>query len=161
MQVDYDKYDRSCEFFGQEHNSHWLPLDDDGNRFKCFGWHAINRGVVRTEARFHAPYLRGAQSNLIHRSAHVGDIDWMGPAHSYGYPEYVWYRVNTTCPLSSLKNPELLDAAGVRSAKPYSGITCTAYGKYSEITLCGRCFPTGDNEECRILTRSERDKTLY
>lgn len=128
-----------CPDEGTEHNSHWYPSKQGGQRH-CNGWHSINRSITYTRARFHAPYLRGRASNLIHRSTHVGEVVWFPRGyHKFGQAEPAKYWVGTMCPIQNLNEPSLLDAADVRASEPYKAPTSSM--KYKEVTLCARCFP--------------------
>lgn len=132
-----------CELEGTEHDRHYL-VDDSGTRWPCWGWHSINREISFTRrARFHAPYIRGRSSNLIHRSTHEGTITWWtsGVRHSWGMASADWWHVKAVCPVT-LKQPSLLDAQGVEEAEPYEQPSSTR--AHTEITLCQKCFPTGE-----------------
>lgn len=135
--------DGDCPLLGQEHDLHWFPHPDGGSQH-CIGWHAMTRDITRTTARFHPRYLRGRQSNLIHRSTHEGDITWFpDDFHEYGPCRVVFWEVRTVCG-PWLRNPQLLDGEGVRAAAPHDTPTSTQGGKYVEITLCRKCFPGTD-----------------
>lgn len=117
-----------------------------GDRYvRCFGWHAMKaREFVYTDARFHAPYLRGTQSNLIHRSTHEGWLVW-SPENWYAYGQALpmQWRVKPVCSLPPIKNPHLLDKEGVLKQEL---VTFTWVLKvHPVLMLCGKCFPI--NEE--------------
>lgn len=146
-------WDKDCPLYGTEHNSHWIENKDVwGKKWtRCFGWHSMEaRNGLDCDARFHAPYLRGVNSNLIHRSTHRGWVSWWpdGSLFEYGPSHIGWYGVKTVCSLPALRNPTLLDAEGVGSAKPYPPPKKVPdYRKqkvYKEIHLCGKCFPINE-----------------
>lgn len=128
--------DGNCPLIGQEHNPHWFPVEPSGKQH-CIGWHAMTRDLTHTRARFHPPYLRGRNSNLIHRSGRQGWLTWFPrPFHGPGQAEIVFWKVRVACMGLALRNPDLLDAAGVRAARPYPRV------KYSDaVRLCPGCFP--------------------
>jgi hypothetical protein len=128
-----------CPDLGTEHDAHWFPCQRASGEQHCLGWHAVNRGLLTVRARFHAPYVRGRQSNLVHRATGEGEVTWFPERfHQYGPSYPARWRVGVACPLPWLVEPTLLDAAGVRAAEPYDAPTSR---KYKEVTLCPRCFP--------------------
>lgn len=146
-----------CPQAGTEHYIHRYPdPDDPSSSWHCLGWHALTRRSTDTEARFHADYLRGANSNVIHRSSHTGWVTWWPHRHhEEGQATPDWWHVKPTCYTPALKQPTLLDAAGVRAAEPYDRPSSTQGGRYTEVTLCSRCFPGGDTT---VHTREGHDR---
>jgi len=134
---------------GVEHGAHWYgPAEPDEHhtRWHCLGWHAVNREIREVPARFHLPYVRGRQSNLVHRSTGEGTVTWFPGGFHDGRMAYAaLWQVKPVCPLPALKNPATLDADGVRSAEPRDLPSGTSQ-KYAAVTLCARCFPTGGTE---------------
>jgi hypothetical protein len=126
-----------CPLIGTDHGTHWFPVEN--GRQHCIGWHAMTRDLTHTRARFHARYLRGRNSNIVHRSRHEGWITWFPrPFHGPGQAEVVFWDVGVACKGLALRNPELLDADGVRAAEPYPKV------KYADgVRLCPDCFPGG------------------
>lgn len=126
-----------CPLIGTDHDSHWFPVEN--GKQHCIGWHAMTRDLTRTRARLHAPYLRGRNSNLIHRSRHEGWLTWFPrPFHGPGQAEITFWDVGVACSGLALRNPELLDASGVRAARPHPKV------KYADgVRLCPKCFPGG------------------
>lgn len=130
-----------------EHSTHYFPLrSEPGSSKHCLGWHKMTRkAYVVTRARFHKPFVRASKSNLLHRSTHVGFVEW--------YPEnlhqpgpsipYVWW-VGRACTryASPLKRPDMLTVEEARAALPHVGPAI----KYDALTLCPDCFP-GTNYE--------------
>lgn len=133
-----------CRYFKTkvEHNAHSYQLED-GSRVHCNGWHKVNRRPFLTlRARFNTPYMRGVQSNLIHRCGRYGEVTWQVPAHRYGPGFIVSWRVRPVCPMQLMCSPILLDAKGVREQKPFD----LKGTRHPKITLCSRCFPGTDME---------------
>lgn len=127
-----------CQYEGQEHDSHWYP-SNRGGQAHCRGWHALNRGRVSTRARFHADYLRGEKSNVIHRSSHEGTVGWRPEdVHAEGASEALYRWVKPSCYVRELMNPDLLDAQGVKDAEPHHK---PPGNRYEQMSLCQRCFP--------------------
>lgn len=134
-------WDPDCPLHGTDHYQHWYPTPDVDpalkSRTRCNGYHSLVREITTVKARFHKPYLRGRNSNLIHRSAHTGQIVWF-PWQFYEYgPSYpAFWEVDTCCSQGMLKNPEMLTFDEVREARPF----IKPHLKYKEIMLCGQCF---------------------
>ena len=129
-----------CPLFGTEHNSHWFLDGLPNSKTHCFGWHAITREGVYVKARFHARYIRGRNSALIHRSKHDGDIlFYPEDSHDASSPWYVAaYRVGRRCTryAAPLKNPDLLTVQEVKAISEARSL------------LCNRCFPeSGDSHD--------------
>jgi hypothetical protein len=132
-----------CPLLGTDHDRHWFPLEHRSGSQHCVGWHAMTREIVRVRARFHPPYLRGRNSNLIHRSTHEGEVTWFPERfHQPGPHRLASWEVRPRCTPGAawLRSPEVLTAEGVRAAVPY---VPNHEIKHKEITLCLKCFPTG------------------
>lgn len=142
-----------CPFIGYEHGSHWFPVEPSGKEY-CIGWHEMTRKPVETRARFPLPYVRGAQSNLVHRSAHTGLVVWFPiNFHQYGPSEPVFWEVLVVCANLRLKNPSLLSYEDVLEAIPYTAPATAS--KYPEVTLCAGCFGRAEP-----ISGSERRKEM-
>lgn len=135
-----------CPLLGTEHNAHWFPLKNENGSRRCLGWHALTRKSFETRARFPKPFLRGATSNLIHRSTHEGRIVWFPENWHAPGPSYISsWTVGRACTTGAapLKNPITLTAEEVKTAEsvevPYAN-------PHTRITLCSKCFPGTQNE---------------
>lgn len=155
------QWDEDCPYFGQEHGRHFYRVDDpegfgSWNRSwkSCLGWHEMEaRDFTYCRTRFHAPYIRGNGSNLIHRSTHEGTIVWCPDEFfSYSPSHIISWTVKTMCSLPALKNPILIaDAKAMREQKLVE--TPTALKYFSEIHLCGRCFPINQERTSHPLAK--------
>lgn len=131
-----------CPLEGREHDAHWKHRGGSG--WWCRGWHALHRQpFVTKRARFHADYVRGAKSNLIHRATHEGWIVWANPPHRWGMARVWSWEVGRVCSKNAypLKRGETLTAQQVREAEPHE---VHHTNPHKGITLCALCFP---NEE--------------
>lgn len=120
---------------GVEHHRHWFK-SPRGGKGHCLGWHALHRDVIEMTARFPRPYLRGTQSNMIHRSAHTGTVTWY-PEDFFkeGPSRIIFWKVQVACSGLHLKNPIMLDKDGAR-AEIFKYVE-----KGEPVTLCSKCFP--------------------
>jgi hypothetical protein len=134
----------------EEHYPHYFPLrSEPGSSKHCRGWHAMTREPVRVRARFHDGYVRGAKSNVIHRSTHVGWLTWYAEdwhAEGPSYPAHWTIGRACTPGAAPLHNAVPLDAAGVRAAEP---VPVSPSVQPKEITLCRQCFPGTGGEVIR------------
>jgi hypothetical protein len=125
----------------QEHDRHHFPLrSKPGSSKHCLGWHRMTRTSTLVRARFHAPFVRGAKSNLLHRSTHVGWVLWMPdnfhqPGQAYVY-EW-WVGRACTRHAAPLKCPDTLTVEEARAARPHVGPGI----QHDALTLCPQCFP--------------------
>jgi hypothetical protein len=132
-----------CPYEGTEHSIHWYEDGRSNNsQTHCAGWHAINRRLTERRVRFHRDYVRGANSNVIHRCTHEGFITWFPPFHSWGMARASIWTVGRGCTPNAfpLKRATTLTAAEVREQEPYDGAPGDA------VRLCRQCFP-GTNDE--------------
>jgi hypothetical protein len=137
-----------------EHGRHYFPLrSEPGSSKHCLGWHRMTRGFTRTRARFHKPFVRGAKSNLLHRSTHVGQIEWWPEdLHQPGQarPGHWWVGRACTAHAAPLKDPETLTVEEARAALPVVGPGI----RHDALVLCPACFPGAAYERVGLTTDS-------
>lgn len=145
VQVAEPEYvEEKCPDRGTEHNSHWFPLKMRNGRQHCNGWHALTRDLVTKKARFHADYLRGRNSNIIHRSTHEGQVTFFPlNFHTTSGSYCAMHEVRPKCTPGAawLRSPSLLTTQDVKEAEPYEVHSSNPNKK---IKLCTKCFPGGD-----------------
>jgi hypothetical protein len=153
--VSDELWEKTCPLYGTEHDSHWIRSEDlfGPHRKRCFGWHAMAaRDITKTQARFHAPYLRGTQSNLIHRSTHEGYLVWFPEQwYAYGPARIAMWYIKPVCSLPAIKNAFSLTTDEVRKQEIYDAVWVTRV--HPVITLCGKCFPINQERTSHPLAK--------